>query len=325
VPPRNRPVDPAEIEAIADRLEDYKSAVFAAGGSLMIMPTRARRMDELSEAERDAELEAQWLRGGHGMSLVFSKSQVSPEVNAVISDFVRRKIREVVKDPVVAEKLIPRDHGVGNRRLGMCDDYYETYNRDNVTLVDLKQDPIVRFTKTGIQTASGHHDLDLVVFALGFRSFTGTLIDAGIRNEHGAALTDHWKPGWKTVLGFMTTGFPNLFMACGTGGIGFSTNVIPFNEQQMDWIGDCIAWMDRHGYARIEADPQAEEAWVRHVAETASRRLLMSHKVRDRGVHVDPETGQRVCMTYLGGLPDFMERCEHSAANGYEGFVLSKA
>jgi len=324
VPAQNRPLDPWRIREIAERLDDYRAELLTTSAAVRFgWSQTVCRLDELAPAEREAALEAQWARGGAGLGALFAEAQLDPRVNEVISDFVRRKIRAIVNDPAVAEKLCPKDHGIGNRRLGICDGYYETYNRDNVTLVDLQEDPIERITEAGIQTRSGHHELDLIVFALGFRSFTGTLIDADIRNAAGALITEHWRPGWKTVLGFMTSGFPNLFMAGGAGGIGFSANMIPFAEQQINWIGDCIAYVDAHGHSRIEADPVAEAAWVEHVAKTASRLLLMRRNVRDRGVHVDPETGQRVCMTYLGGLPDYIERCERSAANGYEGFVLS--
>ncbi|MGE0385391.1 MAG: flavin-containing monooxygenase [Gammaproteobacteria bacterium] len=321
VPPQNRAVDPAEIEAIADRFDQYRAEVFASDGGTHLPPGHGPA-DRYSQAERERIFEEQWQFGGHPMSWLFDNAQTDWEVSRIISELHHDKVRSIVRDPAVAEKLCPYEHGVGNRRLGVCQDFYETFNRDNVSLVDLRESPFERFTPTGIRTRSGHHELDLVVFAIGFRSFTGTLIDAGIRNEHGAGITDHWKPGWKTVLGVMTTGFPNLFMACGTGGIGFSANVFPFNEQQMDWIGDCIAWMDRKGHGTIEADPTAQEAWVRHVAQTAGNRLLMTRGVTDRSVHVDPETGTRVCNTYLGGLVDFIARCDRSAANGYEGFVL---
>ena len=324
VPAWNRPLDPAEVATIAERLDEYRSELFATGAAVQLgWMKEVLRLEGLSPTEREAALEAQWARGGAGMAAIFADAQVDPHVNEIISEFVRRKIRTIVKDPAVAEKLCPKDHGIGNRRIGICDGYYETYNRDNVTLVDAQDDPIERITETGIQTRRGHYELDLIVFALGFRSFTGTLIDADIRNDTGALITDHWRPGWKSVLGFMTSGFPNLFMASGAGGIGFSANMFPFSEQQINWIGDCIAYMDAHGHSRIEADPLAQAEWVEHVANTASRLLLMRRDVRDRGVHVDPETGQRVCMTYLGGLPDYVERCARSAANGYEGFVLS--
>jgi cation diffusion facilitator CzcD-associated flavoprotein CzcO len=320
VPPQNRPLDPALIEQIADRLDEFRAEMFANDG--VHRPKAAGDVTQFSKEERERIMEERYQFGGHVMSVVFKNEQVDWEVNQVVSDFVRDKIRSVVKDPVTAEKLCPRRHGVGNRRLGVCTDYYETFNRDNVTLVDLHEDPLVRITETGIQTRSGHHELDLIIFSLGFVSFTGTLIDANIRNEHGRGITEHWKPGWKTMLGFMTSGFKNLFMACGTGGIGFSANGFPVNEQQINWIGDCIAYMDKHGYKSIEADPVAEEAWVKRVAEVASNRLLMTRKLRDRNVHVNPETGEHFCMTWLGGFTNFIKICDESAAKGYEGFIL---
>jgi cation diffusion facilitator CzcD-associated flavoprotein CzcO len=204
----------------------------------------------------------------------------------------------------------------------MCDGYYETFNRDNVVLVDLSEEPLESITETGIRTASGDHLVDLIVFSLGFISFTGTLINADIRNEHGRGITEHWKPAWRTMLGFMTSGFPNLFMACGAGGIGFAANVFAANEQQVDWIADCIAYMDRNGYQTIEADPVAEEAWVELAAEKAKNRLLMTTNVRDRAVHIDPETGLRHCMNFLGGFSNYIDYCNKSAENGYEGFIL---
>jgi cation diffusion facilitator CzcD-associated flavoprotein CzcO len=320
VPPQNRPLHPGEIDALADDFERTRHEAF------MVSKVAKRVLGpitQFSEAEVQRLLEEQWsVHGAHGMSVLFQNSQIDWEVNQVISDFVRNKIRATVKDPVTAEKLCPYEHGVGNRRLGVCTGYYETFNRDNVSLIDLRADPIETITESGIRTRSGHHELDLIVFSIGFRSFTGTLQDANIRNEHGRGITEHWKPGWKTMLGFMTSGFPNLFMACGTGGIGFSFNVFPVNEQQMDWIGDCIAYMDRNGYKTIESDPAAEVAWGKVVADIASNRLQMKRKLRDRNVHVDPETGQRFCMTFMGGFGPYIEHCDKSAANGYAGFIV---
>jgi cyclohexanone monooxygenase len=320
VPPQNRPLDPAEIEALMKDFERNRHEAFTVS---RISKLARGPITQYSDAEVQRLLEEQWsVHGAHGMSILFQNSQIDWDINQVISEFVRNKIRAIVKDPVTAEKLCPHKHGVGNRRLGVCTGYYETYNRDNVSLIDIHNDPIVRITETGIQTESGHHELDLIVFSIGFRSFTGTLIDADIRNERGKGITEHWKPGWKTMLGFMTSGFQNLFMAAGTGGIGFSANAFPVNEQQMDWIGDCIAYMDSNGHKTIEADPAAEAAWGKIVADIANRRLQMTRKLRDRNVHVDPETGERFCMTFMGGLGAFTEYCDKSASNGYEGFIL---
>jgi cation diffusion facilitator CzcD-associated flavoprotein CzcO len=320
VPPQNRPLTPAEIEKIADRFDQHRAEMYAEDGVHRLKPRGA--ITQFSEEERERLLEEQYLIGGHGMSTVFKDEQTNWEVNQIVSEFLRKKIRATVKDPVTAEKLCPYEHGAGNRRLGVCTGYYETFNRDNVSVVDLRKDPLVRITETGIQTQSDRHELDLIVFSLGFVSFTGTLIDADIRNEHGHGITEHWKPGWKSMLGFMTSGFPNLFMAAGTGGIGFSANGFPVSEQQINWIGDCIAYMDRKGYKTIQADPVEEEKWVKFVADVASPGLLMTRKLRDRLVHVNEETGERFCMTYLGGFTNFIGLCDKSAANDYEGFIL---
>jgi cation diffusion facilitator CzcD-associated flavoprotein CzcO len=319
--PRNRPLDPREIEAIADRFDEYRKEIIGSGLAMHVPESRGS-VAQYGEEDRQRLMDEQYLAGGHGMAIMFDNAQLDPKVNEVLSEFVRNKIRATVKDPAVAEKLCPHDHGLGNRRPPMADTYYETFNRDNVTLVDLREDPLASITETGIRTASGDHPLDLIVFSIGFRSFTGTLIDADIRNDNGRGITEHWRPSWRSMLGLMTSGFPNLFMVCGTGGIGISANVFAALEQQVDWIADCIAYMDRNGYQTIEADPEGEEAWRELVAKTASNRLMMTRNVTDRIVHTDPETGKHYCVTFLGGFPAYVDYCNKSAANGYEGFIL---
>lgn len=321
VPAQNRPLAPQEINAIADRLEAYHAEIMTSRGGAHFNVAKGPAAAFTPE-QQQAILEEQWLSGGHPISNIFDDAQVNLDTNRIIADFARAKIRGIVKDQQVAEMLCPYDHPFGTRRLCVDTGYYATYNRPNVTLVDLRADPIVRFTAGGIETGNGFHELDLVVFSLGFRAFTGALKDVDIRNEHGHGLTDRWKPGWRTMLGFMTSGFPNFFMVCGPGGISALANNVPSSEHQIDWIANCIAHMAARGCRTVEPDRQAEDAWVDHVAALSQRLLAMKVDLPNWLIFRDPDTGERVCMVYTGGFGAYVERCAQEQADGYPAFVM---
>jgi cation diffusion facilitator CzcD-associated flavoprotein CzcO len=242
--------------------------------------------------EQVAILQRQWEFGGQGMNTLFSDQGTNAEANDVVAEFVRGKVRQAVRDPDLAERLCPYSYPVGTRRLCLGIDYYDTYNRDNVTLIDVRSDPIAEISETGIRTQTGHHELDLIVFALGFHAFTGALDRANVRNERGKAPTDGWARGPRTLLGLMTTGFPNLFLPTGPGSPSVLANLFVQNEFLMDWIGDCIGYLDGHGFSTIEPSEAAQDAWTAHVAEAASRLLRL--RVDYYMVHVNADDKSRV-------------------------------
>jgi len=323
VPAQNRPLGPDDIARVASRLGAFRDLLMTQGGATWFPEPRGRAI-EFTPEECEAILEEFWQFGGHAYPRAFENSFTDDDSNKVLSDFVRRKIAETVDDPDLAEKLTPRDMGIGTRRVCVDTEYYQTFNRDNVSLVDLREAPLVRFTETGVETADGrHHELDLVIFALGFRAFTGALIDADIRNAAGNAVTDHWAPGWKTLLGYMTTGFPNLLMVSGPGGITLSANVPISSEFQVDWLARLIRYMDEHGHATVEPREEAQAAWVDRAHTLSKAHLAMRTDVSNWWIQRDPATGERVCMTWLGGFPAFVEECARVEQEGYEAFKFA--
>jgi cation diffusion facilitator CzcD-associated flavoprotein CzcO len=320
VPARTAPIGAAVQRGIAGRLGDERELLLATRGGTRL-PVGARPLSHFSPADQVAILERQWESGGQAMNSLFSDQGTNQESNDVVAEFVRRKVREIVRDPGLAEKLCPSSYPIGTRRLCLDMGYYDTFNRDNVTLIDLRSDPITEITETGIRTQAAHHELDLIVFALGFRAFTGALDQAHIRNERGAAPSDGWARGPRTLLGLMTTGFPNLFLPTGPGSPSVLGNLFLQNEFLMDWIGDCIGYLDAHGFATIEPSEAAQDAWTAQVAEAASRLLRL--RVDNYMVHVNADDQSRVFMPYTGGFDRYVRAARDTAARGYEGFVLS--
>jgi len=226
-----------------------------------------------------------------------------------------------VKDPEVAELLCPHDYPYGAKRPPIDTDYYETFNRDNVRLVDLRTDPIQEITETGIRTAAEHHELDTVVFATGFDAITGALAAIDIRGRNGLALRDKWRDGPRTYLGLGTAGFPNLFTITGPGSPSVLTNMMVSIEQHVNWIADCLGFLRASGRASIEALPAAEDAWVAHVNAVADRTVYPLCNSWYLGANVPGKP--RVFMPLLG-FPQYVAKCNEVAARGYEGFALTQ-
>jgi cation diffusion facilitator CzcD-associated flavoprotein CzcO len=276
----------------------------------------------VSEEERQAIYEEAWQKGGLRFRAVFKDMMVDKAANDTASDFIKAKIREIVKDPKTAELLSNLDHPFGTKRPPVDTDYFETFNRDNVTLVDIKSDPIERITATGIKTGKAHYDLDILVFATGFDAITGPLLRLNITGKDGLALRDAWAAGPKTYLGLQIAGFPNLFTVTGPGSPSVLTNMPVSIEQHVDWITDCIARMRDEGKTRIEATEKAAEDWVIETNRAAEATLLpLANSSWYLGANVPGKP--RVFMPYAGGLQHYRARCNAVAEAGYEGFVLS--
>jgi cation diffusion facilitator CzcD-associated flavoprotein CzcO len=241
--------------------------------------------------------------------------------NDTAADFIRNKIRSVVKDKDVAERLCPTDHPYGSKRPPIDTDYYETYNRDNVTLVDISTSGITKITPTGVETPDGHYDVDVIVFATGFDAMTGPLLRMNITGRDGLALKDKWADGPTTYLGLQIAGFPNLFTITGPGSPSVLTNMPTSIEQHVEWICDCIADLRKSGKTTIEATAEAEQAWVDHVAEASSFGLFNRANSWYLGANIPGK--KRIFMPYVGGLANYRNRCQEVAANEYEGFLTS--
>jgi cyclohexanone monooxygenase len=231
-------------------------------------------------------------------------------------------IRRTVDDPDVAEKLSPRGYPIGCKRLVFGVDYYEAFNRDNVTCVDLRRGAIESITPTGIQTAQGHFDLDVIVFATGFDAMTGALNRIDIRGRDGTLLRDAWAEGARTYLGLQSVGFPNLFTVTGPGSPSVLANMVVGVEQHVEWIGDCLVYLRQHGYRSIEPTPEAQDAWVEHVNEVAEGTMYTAATCNSWYLGANIPGKPRVFLPYVGGLPAYIEKTDAVAAAGYEGFTL---
>ena len=276
------------------------------------------------EAERNAAYEAKWQEGG-SISYLYAYTDllVNKESNDTASEFVRNKIRSTVKDKRTGELLAPKDHPIGTKRLCLDTNYYETYNRDNVRLVDVRSDPIAKITASGLRTEGGQEfELDAIVFATGFDAMTGALREIDLRTTDGAVLRGHWEGGPLTYLGLMVSGFPNMFVVTGPGSPGVKTQMIASIEQHVDWIADCIGHMHHKGFDRIEASSQAESEWVSHVNQVADSTLYPLANSWYTGANIPGKP--RVFMPYVGGFDRYKRHCDAVAAKGYEGFRLSR-
>jgi len=277
---------------------------------------------EVLPEDRDREYEQRWQRGGLGFAGAFADIFINKNANDTAAEFVRGKIRAIVRDPVVAEMLLPKTYPLGTKRLCVDTAYYETFNRDNVTLVDLRSSPIKCITATGLQTADQEYRLDSIVFATGFDAFTGALCNIEIRGRNGCALKQKWSSGPRTYLGLAVAGFPNLFMITGPGSPSVLSNMVPSIEQHVDWIADFLMYSRQHQYSEIEATTDAEYAWVAHVNALANSTLFPLANSWYVGANIPGKP--RFFMPYIGGVKPYREKCDAVAARGYEGFTLRR-
>jgi cation diffusion facilitator CzcD-associated flavoprotein CzcO len=319
VPARNGPINAALYDDIKLRVSEVRSELFASIGASNVMKP-SPPLSEFNEVAARQRLENQWEAGGHGMAYLFGDQGTNAGTNELIAEFVRGKIRAMVHDQKLAEKLSPRDHPIGSRRLCLDTDYFASFNRPNVTLVDVAADPIERITGSGIATRDHAYDVDLIVFALGFHAFTGAWDRIDIRNEKGKHPTDDWKQGPKTLLGLMTEGFPNFFFLTGPGSPSVLANLFLMNEYHADWVADMIAYMDRKGLSTVEPGEEAQSAWTAHVAEVASpmlRRRVTNYMVQRT------DDGEEVFIPYIGGFNRYAEQADDIAARDYDGFIMT--
>lgn len=319
VPARNGPPEPGLQDAIGSELADWKEKALA-------QPTLPRGIDKpqprsaYAPDEQREMLERQWEYGGHGMSYLFSDVGTDWDTNGVVAEFVREKIRRTVKDPALAEKLQP-SYPIGTRRLCLDIGYYETFNRDNVTLVDMRETPIAEITETGVRTTGGHHEVDLLIFALGFKPFLGSIDKAGVRNEQGQTPHDVWSRGPRTVFGLMTPGFPNFFHPTNAGSPSVLGPLFLQNEFHADWVADCIAHMEQSGHTTVEASDEGADAWGRKCAVWAER--MLRRQVDNYMVHINADDGSRVFQPWAAGMATYVPEVRAMTARNYEGFEFA--
>jgi cyclohexanone monooxygenase len=274
---------------------------------------------EMTESERQQEFENRWKQGGLTFQGAFRDFATSHEANEFAAEFVREKIRKTVNDSVVAKALVPT-YTIGCKRLAVDSNYYETYNRPNVTLVDVSKSPIERITSTGVYALGQEYPLNLLIMATGFDAMTGTLLKIDIQGRRGLRLREKWVEGPRTYLGLCLAGFPNLFTITGPGSPSVLTNMLMAIEQHVDWIVDCLEYLRDRNIIEIEPTLEAENKWVVHNNEVASDHIRSSCSSWYIGGNIEGKP--RVFMPYVGGFPDYVEKCRNIAAKGYEGFAL---
>jgi cyclohexanone monooxygenase len=274
-----------------------------------------------SDEERRSAYEARWERGGFSLLGAFNDILLSREANETAAGFVRSKIREIVHESAVAEKLAPRQYPLGAKRMCVDTDYYATFNRENVTLVDLRETPIQAITASGIQTSNREYHLDSLVLATGFDAMTGALSRIEIRGRGGVSLKEKWAAGPLTYLGLAVAGFPNLFTVTGPGSPSVLSNMVLSIEQHVEWIAGCLTAMKSRRLSTIEATPEAELEWVEHVNQVAAFTVFPLAESWYVGANVPGKP--RVFMPYIGGVGAYRQKCDAVAANNYAGFALS--
>ena len=273
---------------------------------------------DVTDIEREAVYEARWEVGGTSFMAAFNDLISSPEANETCAEFVRNKIRTTVKDPEAAELLAAKDYPIGTKRICVDTRYFETYNRPNVTLIDIRDRPIERLTQEGLLHADIDYSFDAIVFATGFDAMTGTLDKIDIRGRKDVRLRDEWIAGPRTYLGMMSAGFPNLFMITGPQSPSVLSNMMVSIEQHVDWMTACIAHMQGANEATIEPTTAAQDAWVEHNDEVAHKTLYPRAASWYMGANIPGKP--RVFLPYIGGVGAYREKCAEVAENNYEGF-----
>lgn len=323
VPAHSRPLDPEyERRVKANYAEFRKTARESRAG--FVVATNANTEIPALEAtpeQRRQEYEARWAHGGFGLMSSFSDLYSNLDANETAAEFVRGKIREIVHDPATAELLCPRSYPIGTKRLCVDTEYYETYNRDNVTLVDIRSAPIVEITPAGLRTSDGAYEFDAIVFATGFDAMTGALFAIDIRGRGGESLREKWASGPRTYLGIATAGFPNMFLITGPGSPSVLSNMIVSIEQHVDWATGCIEYLAERGIASMDATPEAEERWGERVIEVGNETLYPLASSWYMGANIPGKP--RVFMPYVGGVGAYRTECDEVASRGYDGFALA--
>jgi cyclohexanone monooxygenase len=323
IPARNAALTDEEREAFRANYPEIRrfAREETRNGIYTELPDRGALDD--GDNERRSKYEARWARGGLTFMSVYNNLALDKAANDTAADFVRAKIADIVGDPRTARLLQPDSHPIGTKRICIDSDYFATFNRANVTLVDIRANPIEEILPHAVRTNEKDYELDALVLATGFDAMTGSVARIDIVGRDGRTLNRKWAEGPKTYLGLMSSGFPNLFIITGPGSPSVLSNMIVSIEQHVDWITDCIAWMRARGLEAIEAGQDAEDKWVVHVNEVAQGTLLPQANSWYMGANIPGKP--RIFMPYIGGVGAYRQICDDVAAKGYEGFTMTAA
>jgi len=321
-PAHNAPLDPTKEKLWkANYREHRQKAAEELFGILFDSMTKNDSALNVTPEERQQIYESLWETGGLILLAAFNDVMLNKEVNDTVVEFIHSKIRAIVKDPTVAESLMGQ-YAVGSKRICVDTNYYQTFNRENVTLVDLRKESIEEITSTGIKTKNTIYEVDSIVFATGFDAMTGALLKIDIRGRDGLTIKQKWADGPHNYIGLMTAGFPNLFIIAGPGSPSVLSNMILSIEQHVKWIADCIDYLHQNKIDSIEATSQAENEWVNHVNEIANYTLFPTSNSWYIGANIPGKP--RVFMPYIGGVVLYKQKCDEVVSNGYKDFHLTK-
>ncbi len=318
LPAYNRPFSDADRAAWRARYADHRARSRLSAFGVPDQPMEKSAL-EVSAEERERAYEEGWQSGTLiSMLQKYNDLLTNVEANETAAEFVREKIRSIVRDPEVAETLCPYSFPIGTKRACLDTNYYQTFNLPHVQLVDLRKTPIEAVTPGGVRTTAREYAFDAIVYATGFDAMTGAIVNVDVRGRGGQSLAAKWTEGTRTYLGLAIAGFPNLFMITGPGSPSVMSNMILSIEQHVDWIADCLTWMRAHGHATIEAEAEAEQAWVDHVNAVADVTLFPRANSWYMGANVPGKP--RVFMPYIGGVGAYRLKCDEVAAADYTGF-----
>ena len=319
VPARNVPMtDEYEKEWKADYAVRRQEMRYTVSGSLKKLKSLDVSALSVTEKEREEIFRERWEAGGMTYLRSFNDLLTEQEANDTAAEYVRERIRSVVKDPAIAELLAPKTYPIGTKRLCLDTNYYETFNRDNVELVDISSQPIELMTPTGLQANGRNFEFDIVIFAIGFDAMTGTLFNVDIRGRKGRVLKDKWCAGPRTYLGLMSADFPNMFMITGPGSPSVKSNMLTSIEQHVEFVVDGLTFLRDNDLEVIEPELKAEDRWVDHVQEAANATLFPHANSWYMGANIPGKP--RLFMPYIGGVGKYRKICEEIVDEGYRGF-----
>ena len=322
IPSRIGPVDPVEVAEQKANYAALREEQRRSQTGAVFEPPHCGVFD-VDEKERNEIYERRWQVGGLSFLRSFNDLFTNDDANATATKFVHNKLRQTVKDPETAEKLLPRSHPIGSRRICTDYGYYESFNRDNVSLVDVIADPIVEFTENGIRTQSGEIELDVIVMATGFNTMTGALTRIDIRGRGGELLRDKWASGPSSYLGMSMAGFPNLLTQAGPLTPGTLGQFYMLNEQQGGWIANLLEHMRDNNLVEVEATPESEAKWVDHIQKIAENTIYF--RVAESSYFYYGDNGERIFLVFSGGFDVYSDLCQNIADEGYKGLVFRES
>jgi cation diffusion facilitator CzcD-associated flavoprotein CzcO len=325
VPSRDHKLDPEYVR-------DYKSTYpqrrararrTGYGTDVVSVPVGEGKTAEVSEQEFQRRAAVAWELGGGAMGTVFPDFLVDAEANHRVTEFLRRKVREAVHDPALAEKLSARDHYLGAKRIVIVDGYFEIFNQPNVHLVDLRESPIQAVTETGVETSDAQYPLDMLILATGFDSATGAMLAIDITGLGGKTLKESWSKGHHTFLGIGVPGFPNMYMINAAGSPGIRSHMMVQAEQHVEWISDFIVYQRKHEIVCVQPTDAAAAQWTQHLIDVGASTLLTVDDTQYLGSNVPGKP--RMVTSYLGGVGRYRDICDWIAETHYEGWIVLKS